>query len=50
MLFNLLNCKCLHTVHVNEDAYHTMSGTILNTIVKENNLGFTINGDMKVSE
>ena len=41
--------KCLHTGHENEDAQYTMGDTVLNTTVKENDLGLTISADMKVS-
>ena len=50
MLFNYGKCKCLHTGHGNEDAQYTMGDTVLNTTVKENDLGLTISADMKVSE
>ena len=50
MLFNFGKCKCLHTGHWNEDAQYTMRGTVLNTTVKEKDLGLTISADMKVSE
>ena len=50
MLFNFGKCKCLHTGHGNEDAQYTMGGTVLNTTVKEKDLGLTISADMKVSE
>ena len=50
MLFNYGKCKCLHTGHGNEDAQYTMGDTVLNTTVKEKDLGLTINADMKVSE
>ena len=50
MLFNFGKCKCLHTGHGNEDAQYTMGGTVLNTILKQKDLGFTISADMKVSE
>ena len=49
MLFNFGKCKCLHTGHGNEDAQYTMGGTVLNTTVKEEDLGLT-SADMKVSE
>ena len=49
MLFNFGKCKCLHTGHGNEDAQYTM-GTVLNTTLKEKDLGLTISADMKVSE
>ena len=43
-------CKCLHTGHGDEDAQYTMGGTVLNTTLKEKDLGLTISADMKVSE
>ena len=46
MLFNFGKCKCLHTGHGNEDAQYTMGGTILNTTLKENDLGLTISADI----
>ena len=50
MLFNFGKCKCLHTGHGNEDAQYTMGDTVLNTTLKEKDLGLTIRADMKVSE
>ena len=50
MLFNFGKCKCLHTGHGNEDAQYTMGVTVLNTTLKEKDLGLTISADMKVSE
>ena len=50
MLFNFGKCKCLHTGHGNEEAQYTMGGTVLNTTLKEKDLGLTISADMKVSE
>ena len=50
MLLNIGKCKCLHTEHGNEDVQYTMGGAVLNTIVKEKELGLTLNADMKVSE
>ena len=50
MLFNFGKCKCFHTGHGNEDAQYTMGGTVLNTIVKERDLGLTISAGMKISE
>ena len=50
MLFNFGKCKCLHTEHGNEDAQYTMGDTVLNTTLKEKDLGLTISADMKVSE
>ena len=50
MLFNYGKCKCLHTEHGNEDAQYTMGDPVLNTTLKENDLGLIISADMKVSE
>ena len=50
MLFNFGKCKCLHTGHGNENAQYTMGGTVLNTTVKEKDLGLTISSDMNVSQ
>ena len=50
MLFNFGKCKCLHTGHGNEDAQYTMGGTVLNTTLREKDLGLTISADMTVSE
>ena len=50
MLFKFRKCKCLHFGHGNEDAQYTIGGTVLNTTLKENDLGLTITVDMKVSE
>ena len=50
MLFIFGKCKCLHTGHGNEDAQYTMGGTVLNTTLKEKDLGLIISADMKVSE
>ena len=50
MLFNYGKCKCLHSGHGNEDAQYTMGDTVLNTTVKEKDLGLTISADKKVSE
>ena len=49
MLFNFEKCKCLHIGHGNEDAQYTMGGTVLNTTLKEKDLGLTISADMNVS-
>ena len=49
MLFNFGKCKCLHTGHGNEDAQYTMGDTVLNTTLKEKDLGLTISADMKIS-
>ena len=43
MLFKFGKCKCLHTGHGNEDAQHTIGGTVLNTTLKENHVGLTRN-------
>ena len=50
MLFNFGRCKCLLTGHGNEDVQYTMGGSVLNTTLKEKDLGLTISADMKVSE
>ena len=43
-------CKRFHTGHGNEDAQYTMGDTVLNTTLKEKDLGLTISADMKASE
>ena len=51
MRFYFGKCKCLNTGHGNEDAQlYTMDGTVLNTTIKEKDLGLTISADMKVSK
>ena len=50
MLFNFGKGKCLHTGHGNLDINYNMGDTVLDTAVKENDLGITISADMKVSE
>ena len=51
MLFNCGKYKSLHTGHGNKDTQYTMGDAVLNTTVKENDLGLTITSvDMKVSE
>ena len=50
MLFNFGKCKCLHTGHGNEDTQYTMGENVLNTTLKEKDLGLTISADMKVLE
>ena len=50
MLFNFGKCRCLHSGHRNENAQYTMGDIVLNTTVKEKDLGLTITADMKVSE
>ena len=49
MMFNFWKCRCIHTGHGNDDAHYTMGRTVLNTTVKENNLGLIISADMKLS-
>ena len=49
-LFNLGECKCLHTGHGNLDVNYNIGDTVLGTTVKEKDLGITISADMKVSE
>ena len=39
-----------HTEHGKEDAQYTMGDTVLNTTVKEKDLGLTISADVKVPE
>ena len=50
MLFNFGKCTCLHTRHGNGDAQYTMGGTVLNTTIKENDIGLPISADINVSE
>ena len=50
MLLNFGKCKCLHTGHGNLDVNFKMGDTVLCTIVKEKDIGVTINAVMKVSE
>ena len=50
MLFNVGKCKCLHTGPGNTVMNYEMGGTILGKTGKENDLGVTINANMKVSE
>ena len=50
MLFNFDKCKCLHAGHVNTGVNYEIEGTILCKTVKEEDLGVTINANMKVSE
>ena len=47
MLFNYGKYKCLHTRHGNEDEQYIMGDIVLNTTVKEKDLGLTISADMK---
>ena len=42
MLISFGKCKCLHTGYENEDTQYIMGGTVLNTTVKEKDLGLTI--------
>ena len=39
MLLNIWKCKCLHTGHGNLDVNYKMGDTVLDTNVKENDLG-----------
>ena len=48
MSFNFGKCKCPHTGHGNLGVNYKMGDTFLGTTVKENELGVTISGDMKV--
>ena len=50
MLFNFQKFKCLHAGHGNTGVNYEMGGTILCQTVKKNDLGVTINANMKVSE
>ena len=50
MLFNLGKCKYLHTGHGNLDVNYKMGDNVIDTTVKEKDLGVTISADMKVSE
>ena len=51
MIFNFQKCQCLHAGHGNTGVNNEMGGAILcKTVVKENDLGVTINANMKVSE
>ena len=50
MLFNFGKCKSLHTGPGNTSMNYEMGGTILSKTVKENDLGVTMNANMKVSE
>ena len=45
ILYNFGKCMCLHSGHGNEDAQYTMGDTVLNTTVKEKDLGLTISVD-----
>ena len=46
----ILESASIHTGQWNEDAQYTMGGIVLNTAVKEKDLGLTISDDIKVSE
>ena len=50
MVFNFGKCKCLQAGHGNVDAQYTMGSTLLNTNLREKDLGLTISADMTVSE
>ena len=41
MLFNFGICKCLHTGHGNLEVNYKMGNTVLDTTVKEKDLGVT---------
>ena len=45
MLFNFGKCKCLHAGHGNKDSQYTMCGTVLNTTLKEKDLGLTVSAE-----
>ena len=49
MLFNFGKCECLHTGNGNSDINYNMGDTVLDTTIKEKDLGITISADMKVS-
>ena len=49
-VLNFGKYKCLHTGRGNLGVYYKMGDTVLGTSVHENDLGVTINADMKVSE
>ena len=50
MLFNFGKRKCLHTGPGNPGMNYEMGGTILSKTVKENDLGVTMNANMRVLE
>ena len=50
ILFNLWKCKCPRTGHGDLDIHYKMGDTVLDTAVKQNDLGVTISVDMKASE
>ena len=50
MVFNFGKCKCLHTEPGNTGMTYETGATILSKIVKEKDLGVTMNANMKVSE
>ena len=49
-LFNFGKCKCLHSGLGNEYVQYTMDGTVLNTTIKEKDLGLPVSADGNVSE
>ena len=49
MLLHFEKCKCLYTVHGNNNNYE-MEGTILCKTVKEKDTGVAITPNMKVSD
>ena len=50
MLFNFGKCNCFHTGPGNTGTNYGMGGTILSKIMKEQDLGVTMNANMNVSE
>ena len=50
VLLNFGKCKCLHTGHGNLDVNYKMGETVLDSTVKEKDIGVTMCDDMKVSE
>ena len=50
MLFHFGKCECLHTGHGNLGVNYKMGDTVLDTTVKEKDLGVTISTDIKVTE
>ena len=50
MLFDFGKCKCLHTGPGNTGMNYEMGETILSKTMKENDLGVSMNANMKVAE
>ena len=50
MLFNVGKCKCLHTGPGNTGMNYEMGGTIPSKTVNENDLGVTMNANLKASQ